>query len=233
MEQMFETNELPTNSTGAHYSSYWTRLSKFKSNPEAWNEGWTENYIAWANSLYNQNWTTLYGIDPLGGISMCARFTEEEIAVILAENGLTERTNAQYRACYFAFSKVGYPYSQELRDSGNAYDCSSLCYYAWAYAGKNITYEGSNTAAQEVKGLVNNGILVYDSTDSGSSYNQGNLQSGDLIFYSYEDNDRYLDISHVAIYIGNRMVVEARGTAYGVVYREVPNISKIVLVCRV
>ena len=86
---------------------------------------------------------------------------------------------------------------------------------------------------QEAKGLVNNGILVYDSTDGGSSYNQGNLKSGDLIFYSYKDNDRYLDISHVAIYIGNGMVVEARGTAYGVVYREVPNISKIVLVCRV
>ena len=60
-----------------------------------------------------------------------------------------------------------------------------------------------------------------------------NLQSGDLIFYSYENNDRYLDISHVAIYIGKRMVVEARGTAYGVVYREVQNISKIVLICRV
>lgn len=233
MEQMFETDKLPTSSTGAHYSSYWTRLSKFKSNTEAWNGGWTENYIAWADSLYNQNWTNLYGIDPLGGISMCARFTEEEIAVILAENVLTDRNNPQYRACYFALSKVGYPYSQALRDSGNAYDCSSLCYYAWAYAGKNITYEGSNIAAQEAKGLVNNGILVYDSTDSGSSYNQANLQSGDLIFYSYENNDRYLDISHVAIYIGNGMVVEARGTAYGVVYREVPNTCKIVLICRV
>ena len=233
MEQMFETNELPTSSTGANYSSYWTRLSKFKSNPEAWSDGWTEAYISWANSLYNQNWTSLYGIDLLGGISMCARFTEEEISVILAENGLTDRNNPQYRACYFALSKVGYPYSQELRDSGYAYDCSSLCYYAWAYAGKNITYEGSNTAAQEAKGLVNNGIRVYDSTAGGSTYNQANLQSGDLIFYSYENNDRYLDISHVAIYIGNGMVVEARGTAYGVVYREVPNTSKIVLVCRV
>ena len=74
MEQMFESNELPTRSTGTHYVSYWTRLSKFKSNPEAWDNGWTDNYIAWANSLYNQNWTNLYGIDPLGGISMCARF---------------------------------------------------------------------------------------------------------------------------------------------------------------
>lgn len=96
MEQMFESNELPTSSTGAHYSSYWTRLSKFKSNTEAWNSGLTENYITWANSLYNQNWTILYGIDPLGGISMCARFTEEEIAVILAENGLTDRISKQW-----------------------------------------------------------------------------------------------------------------------------------------
>ena len=164
---------------------------------------------------------------------MCARFTEEEIEVILAENGLTDKHSPQYRACYFALSKVGYPYSQALRDSGNAYDCSSLCYYSWAYAGKNITYEESNTAAQEAKGLVNNGILVYDSTASGSTYNQANLKSGNLIFYSYEQNGRYLNISHVAIYIGNGMVVEARGTAYGVVYKEVPNTSKIVIVCRV
>lgn len=41
MEQMFESSELPTSSTSAHYGSYWTRLSKFKSNPEAWNDGWT------------------------------------------------------------------------------------------------------------------------------------------------------------------------------------------------
>ena len=45
--------------------------------------------------------------------------------------------------------------------------------------------------------------------------------------YEFEPGDL------VAFYIGNGMVVEARGRAYGVVYREVPNISKIVLVCRV
>ena len=31
----------------------------------------------------------------------------------------------------FALSKVGYPYSQAYRDSGDYYDCSSLAYYAW------------------------------------------------------------------------------------------------------
>ena len=233
MEDMFETNELLSSSTGANYGSYWTKLSKFKSNPEAWNNGWTESYIAWGNNLYNQNWIDLYGIDTLGSISTCAKFTEYEIMEILAENGLTDRSDSLYRVCYYALSKVGYPYSQSLRDSGTAYDCSSLCYYAWKYAGKNLTYEGSNTAAQEAKGLVNNGIIVYDSTEHDAVYNQANLKAGDLIFYSYEKNGRYLNISHVAIYIGNGMVVEARGSAYGVVYRKVPSISKIVLVARV
>lgn len=31
----------------------------------------------------------------------------------------------------YALSKVGYPYSQDLRDSGTHFDCSSLAYYAW------------------------------------------------------------------------------------------------------
>lgn len=30
----------------------------------------------------------------------------------------------------FALSKVGYPYSQAYRDTGNYYDCSSLAYYS-------------------------------------------------------------------------------------------------------
>ncbi|MGN0496209.1 MAG: hypothetical protein ACI4GW_08280 [Lachnospiraceae bacterium] len=30
----------------------------------------------------------------------------------------------------------------------------------------------------------------------------------------------YLDISHVGIYVGNGKMVDARGTAYGVVYRD-------------
>ena len=47
------------------------------------------------------------------------------------------------------------------------------------------------------------------------------MQPGDLIFYSYEVNNRYKNISHVAIYIGNGKVVEAKGTNYGVTYANV------------
>ena len=38
----------------------------------------------------------------------------------------------------YVLSKVGYPYSQAYRDSGNYYDCSSLAYYAWQRDRKSV-----------------------------------------------------------------------------------------------
>lgn len=122
----------------------------------------------------------------------------------------------------FALSKVGYPYSQAYRDSGNYYDCSSLAYYAWRSAGVSIMYEGSNTAASEGKYCYDNNLLV----------NYDEMQPGDLIFYSYERNGRFMNISHVAIYAGNGKVVEAANTRLGVVYRPVQGRSSIVFIGR-
>ena len=42
----------------------------------------------------------------------------------------------------------------------------------------------------------------------------------------------YKNISHVAVYVGNGMVVEAKGVAYGVTYNAVPNVGSIVLIGR-
>ncbi|MDE6603271.1 MAG: C40 family peptidase [Lachnospiraceae bacterium] len=122
----------------------------------------------------------------------------------------------------FALSKVGYPYSQAYRDSGDYYDCSSLAYYAWRSAGVSIMYEGSNTAASEGKLCYDNNLLV----------NYDEMQPGDLIFYSYERNGRFMNISHVAIYAGNGKVVEAANTRLGVVYRPVQGRSSIVFIGR-
>jgi cell wall-associated NlpC family hydrolase len=47
--------------------------------------------------------------------------------------------------------------------------------------------------------------------------NKKELQPGDLIFYSYEENGRYKNISHVAIYVGNGKMVHAANTKRGVV----------------
>lgn len=122
----------------------------------------------------------------------------------------------------FALSKVGYPYSQPLRDSGTHFDCSSLAYYAWKNAGVDIMYHGANTAAAEGQYCYDNNLLVH--------YEE--MQPGDLIFYSYQRNGRFMDISHVAVYAGNGMVVEAANTNLGVVYRPVQGRNSIVLIGR-
>lgn len=122
----------------------------------------------------------------------------------------------------YALSKVGYPYSQDLRDSGTHFDCSSLAYYAWQNAGVNIMYEGANTAAAEGKFCYDHNYLV----------NYEEMQPGDLIFYSYRKNGRFFNITHVAIYVGNGMVVEAANERIGVVYRPVQSRSSIVFIGR-
>ena len=126
------------------------------------------------------------------------------------------------KACEFALRRVGYPYSQALRHSGTHFDCSSLVYYAWLDAGVDISYGGASTAGYEAQGLAEAGkTVVYEE-----------MQPGDLIFFSYEQTDGYLDISHVGMYVGNGKMVDARGTAYGVVYRDVPNNGAIVMIGR-
>ena len=122
----------------------------------------------------------------------------------------------------FVLSRVGYPYSQEYRDSGEYYDCSSLAYYAWLSAGVNVMYEGANTAAAEGKFCYDHNYLVtYDE-----------MLPGDLIFFSYSHNGRFMDITHVAVYVGGGKVVEAANTNQGVVYRKIPGRNNIVMIGR-
>ena len=122
----------------------------------------------------------------------------------------------------FALSKVGYPYSQELRHSGTHFDCSSLAYYAWKHAGVDIEYLGATTAAYEGQYCYDNNWLVH--------YDE--MQPGDLIFFSYEQNGAFMNISHVAIYVGDGMLVEAANSRIGVVYRQVHSQDSIVMIGR-
>lgn len=153
-----------------------------------------------------------------GGDPGVCSLTETEINTILS--GISNST--QKAVCSFVLHKVGYPYSQELRDSGNYYDCSSLAYYAWRSAGVNISNGGATTASAEGQKL----------DEAGQTVSFDEIQPGDLIFYSYTNNGRYKNISHVAIYVRSGKVVEARSEKYGVVYRDVPNIESIVFIGR-
>lgn len=144
--------------------------------------------------------------------------TEEEINAVLSKI-----TDSRLKTvCSYALHRVGYPYSQELRDSGNYYDCSSLAYYSWKDAGVDISHGGATTAAVEAQGL--------DEAEKTVSYEQ--MQPGDLIFYSFTSNGRYKNISHVAVYVGDGKVVEALNENSGVVYRDVASVGKIVVIGR-
>lgn len=118
----------------------------------------------------------------------------------------------------FALSKLGAPYSQEKRHDGVHFDCSSLCYYAYKYAGLNITYDGMTTAAA----LCN----YCDVNNQTISYSE--LQPGDLIFYSFKENGRYKNVTHVGIYAGSGKIIDASYSKGYVVYRDLYSKGSIV-----
>lgn len=146
--------------------------------------------------------------------------TADEINEIVATSGAdaTQETVIRY-----ALSKVGYPYSQEDRCSGSAYDCSSLAYYAWDSADVDISY-GSGYSPTAASGAQ---TLEAD----GKSLDTMELQPGDLVYYGGEGNGRYMGIYHVAIYVGEGKAVEALNTDYGVVYQEL-RVDNAIMVCR-
>ncbi len=110
---------------------------------------------------------------------------------------------------------VGYRVLAFLRFS----DCSSLAYYAWQSAGVDISYMGYTYAAAEAAGLAEKQVT------------NGELQPGDLVFYSYTKNGRYKNISHVGIYIGDSKMVEAVDDANGVCLGDY-HTGSVVMVCR-
>lgn len=102
-----------------------------------------------------------------------------------------------------ALTKVGCQYSQALRYSEGYYDC--MFSEQRCYAEFGVTLPA--TASTQGKYIVDHGLEVTEDM----------LERETLIFYSYENNGEFLNISHVAIYIGNGRMVHAANTARGVV----------------
>lgn len=176
--------------------------------------GFGEDEVAMLEELMRPENLALLGGN---GADSFEKLTEEEIRTALGDASGDVGTALSY-----ALSKVGYPYSQELRDSGDYYDCSSLVYYAWKAAGVDISYGRSYSAAAQAQGLE----------QAGKSVPLEELQPGDLIYFSFVHNERYKNISHVAIYAGNGMIIEAANESTGVVYRKLHSQRSIVTVCR-
>ncbi|MFV0527614.1 MAG: NlpC/P60 family protein [Lachnospiraceae bacterium] len=102
-----------------------------------------------------------------------------------------------------ALTKVGYRYSQADRYAPDAYDCSSLVQRLYREFGVELP----DIASTQGQYIVSHGLEV--TVDA--------LEPGDLIFYSYETNGQFRNISHVAIYIGNGRMVHASSPTRGVV----------------
>jgi len=148
------------------------------------------------------------------------RLCQEEINSIV-QGVQDERLKLVVR---WAAEKVGMPYSQILRSSGTHFDCSSFIYYAYMNIGVNISFGGVNTAHQIARGME-----VKNKTFTDLS----KLKPGDLIFSSNRSDasrSRYLGITHVVMYVGNGMIIDAQSTQAGVTYRRLPNYSKSSLV---
>ena len=102
-----------------------------------------------------------------------------------------------------ALTKVGCRYSQERRYEEGYYDCSSLVQRLYRECGIELP----SIASTQGQYIVDHGLEVTEDQ----------LEPGDLIFYSYENNQQFRNISHVAIYIGNGRMVHAANSSRGVV----------------
>ena len=139
--------------------------------------------------------------------------TWEELKELLYNGDLSD---AQRVVIERALTKIGMTYSQATRMNEGSYDCSSLIYRVFREAGFQIPGYSSwaPVAAEECR--------LFESW--GTSLPKGSaLQPGDVVFYSSKANGRYKNITHVGFYAGNGMMIDARGTKYGVVYRPLQN----------
>ena len=118
-------------------------------------------------------------------------------------------------AVQLAMTRLGDPYSQAKRGQGDYTDCSYLT--LWAYRQLGVYLPG--TAAEQAQYCVERGLVVT----------RASLVPGDLIFWSHKPNGRYMNITHVGMYAGNGMVVDASSSRGKVVYRNLFDADKQVL----
>ncbi|MDD5017549.1 MAG: NlpC/P60 family protein [Eubacteriales bacterium] len=138
---------------------------------------------------YHHMFIALIGIDRYGGL------TAQELEEI--QNSLPNDVGGDI--VRYALTRLGDPYSKELRGTGSYVDCSYLV--RWAYNQAGVTSYTAATAAEQARYCVNNDMLI----------SKEQLRPGDVIFWRKNGCDcgRYKEIHHVAIYIGDGKIIEA------------------------
>ena len=113
-----------------------------------------------------------------------------------------------------ASTRLGHPYSKKKRGQGLYVDCSYLA--RWCYLEAGYDWFTPGTAAEQARFCYKSDLIV----------GRNELKAGDLLFYSFAQNGRFKNVSHVAIYIGrasdgNEYMIDASSSNGFVIYREV------------
>lgn len=102
--------------------------------------------------------------------------------------------------------------SQYLGTPYDELDCSKLTQTVFSSLGVSLP----RTAAEQARYIINNSKAVLKS----------DLQVGDLIFYALKgDNGRFMHVSHVAIYAGDGMIIDASSINGYTIYRDMDTFS--------
>jgi len=138
---------------------------------------------------YHHMFIALIGIDCYGGL------TAQELETI--RNSHPNDIGGDI--VLHALTRLGDPYSMAKRGQGSYVDCSYLV--RWAYQQAGVTSYKAATAAEQARYCVNNDMII----------SRDELRPGDVIFWRKNGCDcgRYKEIHHVAIYIGNGLIIEA------------------------
>jgi len=130
------------------------------------------------------------------------------------QHNLPEGTRGS-EAVKLALNRLGDPYSQPKAGQDNYTDCSYLIQWVYHQLGIDLP----RTAAEQAKFCVEYGLMV----------SVAELVPGDLVFWSYEQNGRFMDITHVGMYAGDGKVVDASSSRGQVVYRNLFDSDKQVM----
>ena len=114
-----------------------------------------------------------------------------------------------------AISKTKTEYSQAKRMSKGYYDCSSLVSRVYRKFG---VYFGSKSGWSPTAAGIAQWCSQHKKVLSRKALPYTKLVPGDLVFYSYTKNGRYLDISHVEMYVGNGMSVSVSSSNNRVIH---------------
>lgn len=144
-------------------------------------------------------------------------------ALIQERRDKYDLTPEQEQLLRFAFGQVGGTYIFGAKGNG-AYDCSGFAYAAEEAMGKSIA---DDCAAAQCKQLSDAGKVLLDTSSEP--------QIGDLIYARRPNSDyakdRWNQVGHVYVYVGNGYVVHAASSDRGIVYEKVkPNDA--FMICR-